>query len=428
MLYPGEQVGAISSEWSISSRESAEVDLNEFNMCKHLWSGRQSGVPNALRTLAMLFLAFHPTVSWQSLLSRHGCCPVMQKRSTIAMRSAPRVAVFGGRGFIGSRVCRTLVQAGSEVVSVSLSSAQPEWATGEPWVQQVQWFSTDSAKKSLGQLDAAVSCVGNLRPSSDWDGFWGLNWDDETLRRQNGDVTEEIAEAAQRAGARRFAYVSVSSDVAFAFGGALQGYIDGKKQGEAAVRRVYGDGAVIVGPSLVYGGGRFAAAGKAYEAITNSGPVKLQLSLLASLQQLSAAATGPWEQPQDMATKVALTPPVDVDTAALAIAAGVLGSTTESFINGSVEIRQVAGEDGRPELLQAAAVKLAQARSAIQVLGSAAPQLISKQSFPMDGAASAEGAPFEGALVGARPLLYPLPIAIALSSLLIYVTTASSIS
>ena len=33
--------------------------------------------------------------------------------------AAPRVAVFGGSGFVGSRVCQTLVGAGCDVVSVS---------------------------------------------------------------------------------------------------------------------------------------------------------------------------------------------------------------------------------------------------------------------------------------------------------------------
>ena len=49
-----------------------------------------------------------------------------------------RVAVFGGSGYLGSRVCQTLVGAGCSVLSVSRTGKPPARAEGSPWSSQVQ--------------------------------------------------------------------------------------------------------------------------------------------------------------------------------------------------------------------------------------------------------------------------------------------------
>ena len=93
----------------------------------------------------------------------------------------PRYAVFGGSGFIGSRVCKTLVEAGCSVASISRTGKCPEWATEEPWSAQVNWLTADMLSPpgqlaaELGAIDGAVSCVGNMRPSPTWRDFFGLH-------------------------------------------------------------------------------------------------------------------------------------------------------------------------------------------------------------------------------------------------------------
>ena len=56
---------------------------------------------------------------------------------------APRIAVFGGSGFIGSRITETLIAAGCEVTAVSRSGRPPAWADSKPWCKRVQWQAMD---------------------------------------------------------------------------------------------------------------------------------------------------------------------------------------------------------------------------------------------------------------------------------------------
>ena len=65
----------------------------------------------------------------------------------------PRIAVFGGSGFIGSRVCQTLTGAGCSVVSVSRTGAPPAWAAAQPWSQQVEWHSADALADGFAESD-----------------------------------------------------------------------------------------------------------------------------------------------------------------------------------------------------------------------------------------------------------------------------------
>ena len=65
----------------------------------------------------------------------------------------PRIAVFGGSGFIGSRVCQTLTGAGCSVVSVSRTGAPPAWAAAQPWSQQVEWLAADALADGFTESD-----------------------------------------------------------------------------------------------------------------------------------------------------------------------------------------------------------------------------------------------------------------------------------
>ena len=172
-----------------------------------------------------------------------------------------RVAVFGGSGFIGSRICQTLATAGCEVVSISRAGQPPAWAADNSWSARVEWLSADMLANSLvvlplGKLDAAISCVGNSRPSPIWQEFFGLHWDPRAMSYENGLVNERIVRASRDAGATRFVYISLWSTSKFAFGGppGLAEYVEAKLAAENAARRVYGgdESVAFICPHLVY--------------------------------------------------------------------------------------------------------------------------------------------------------------------------------
>jgi nucleoside-diphosphate-sugar epimerase len=126
----------------------------------------------------------------------------------VAPSCALRVTVVGGTGFVGSRVCKSLVDKGAEVTSVSKSGRVPAWAAGEAWTRDVRWASVDllsgdeaATDAAIGSPDSVVSCVGVVDP------------DPEVLRRGNGDANVNAFASAKRGGVKRAVYVSVASEV-----------------------------------------------------------------------------------------------------------------------------------------------------------------------------------------------------------------------
>ena len=259
---------------------------------------------------------------------------------------------------------------------------------------QMSWHAADvlaAETLPLSQIDGAISCVGNMRPSPSFEGFFGLHWDYRQMVLENGVATERIADAAKRAGAARFVYVSASSTMKYAYGGALMGYIDGKESGEAAVRKRFSDENIcIIGPSLILGGGRLDAVSQIYTSMTDSGAVRGGIRFWKDFK--GGAATG--YVPQDAVGEVAQSPPSDVDDVARATCAGLLDTISEAqlaafresqrdedlirgtlklreeqgaydvaFIDGRDQIKLVSEQSGTPSMLATAAAALSETQS-----------------------------------------------------------------
>jgi glutamate dehydrogenase/leucine dehydrogenase len=65
---------------------------------------------------------------------------------------APRLVVFGGNGFVGSRVCQEGLAMGAEVTSIN-RSGRPRHASGD-WANRVDWVQA-----SLGGCSLWVLCM-----------------------------------------------------------------------------------------------------------------------------------------------------------------------------------------------------------------------------------------------------------------------------
>lgn len=330
-----------------------------------------------------------------------------------------RVAVFGGTGYLGSRVCRTLQKAGVEVVAVSRSGA-PTKVT--PSIDYIKHDLLYSSSIDLGRVDCAVCCVGHMRPSPVWEGFFGLHYDDEALEIENGLTTEMAVELARLAGAKKFVYVSLWSLSKYGLYGGIEGYVVGKLRGEKAVREKF-DERMIIGPHLICGDTRWKILGKLLR-INTSTPLATGYNRL--VRSLKNAATGFW--PQDAISEVMNTPPSDVDDVARAVAAAALNVTLalnqepafspsgdellpplDDVIDGVYSIQQAASQ-ATDDVLKSAAENMSTTLDddlpyPSQSLTPPFPSLPS--SFVP--APSSSNLSQNDALFGSKPLLYPIP-------------------
>ena len=161
----------------------------------------------------------------------------------------PRIVVFGGSGFVGSKVCQHAVEMGVGVTSIS-RSGRPRFLDASGWADSVQWIRSDGTK-SDGQwrdtLEGACGVVSTL-------GAFGSN---SFMYKMCGEVNMSIMEAAKEAHVSRFAFISVHD---FSFPGGwqaenflLRGYFQGKRDAEARLNSLFPETGVALRPGMIYG-------------------------------------------------------------------------------------------------------------------------------------------------------------------------------
>ena len=84
---------------------------------------------------------------------------------TAALVPPSNVVVFGGTGYVGSKVCERLIEKGFTVTGVSRRGMNPD--PSSPTLEQVQWVSGDATQYDevqhyVTEADAVVHTVGLL--------------------------------------------------------------------------------------------------------------------------------------------------------------------------------------------------------------------------------------------------------------------------
>ncbi|CAK9442111.1 uncharacterized protein LODBEIA_P58610 [Lodderomyces beijingensis] len=77
------------------------------------------------------------------------------------------IAVFGGNGFLGRKICETGINKGYKVTSFSRSGQPPPAVLHQPWVKHVSWskidiFQPQEIASQLSEFDAVVHSIGML--------------------------------------------------------------------------------------------------------------------------------------------------------------------------------------------------------------------------------------------------------------------------
>ncbi|KAG2497539.1 hypothetical protein HYH03_004286 [Edaphochlamys debaryana] len=241
--------------------------------------------------------------------------------STTASAGAPKVVVFGGRGFVGSNICKEAASHGLSVLGVSRGGTPP--ICRDSWVDSVSWvrgnaLEPQSFVEHLEGASAVISCVG------------GFGSQQEQLRT-NGAANVSLIEAARAAGVPRFVFISAAPFNIPGIEMLLGGYIRGKAAAEEALRTHFPTSGVALRPGVIYGD---------RDVSTNvTLPLGLFFKPYSQLVEKVPNAKSLSELPL---VGAALVPPVSVTTVARA---AVRAATDPSVPAGVIDVWALADED-----------------------------------------------------------------------------------
>mmetsp|Transcript_17768 Transcript_17768/g.35073 ORF Transcript_17768/g.35073 Transcript_17768/m.35073 type:complete len:271 (-) Transcript_17768:347-1159(-) len=223
-----------------------------------------------------------------------------------------RMVVFGGSGFVGSRILEMMVSRGSasEFVSLTRSGKPPHRQDQPKWLNKVEWAQGDSLqpgtfKDRLSSDSAVIISVGSPPLPT--------NSEEARLEqvKANGETCVSIIEAAAEQGVKRLVLINATMPE-----WTPSGYREGKELArQAAIKFAEGSndrGAVILKPSAIYGT-RYTEGGMPIPLWTVMAPTSF---LMQGLSQ--TGISGYLERSVPSVFKGVLSPPVSVDAVARA--------------------------------------------------------------------------------------------------------------
>ncbi|GLI69722.1 hypothetical protein VaNZ11_014397 [Volvox africanus] len=235
----------------------------------------------------------------------------------------PKLLVFGGRGFVGSNVCKEAVGMGLTVLGISRGGTPP--LIHEPWVGAVEWARGNALEpqtfvRHLEGADAVVSCIGGFGTT-------------EEMLKVNGAANVSLIEAAKAAGVKRFVFISAHIPNIPGIDSVLGGYIRGKQGTEEALLTHFPTSGVALRPGVIYGDRMVSSTltlplGMAFK------PLEMLIERMG-IDQAKQFAGIPL-------VGAAFVPPVSVETVARV---AVRAATDPSVPGGLIDVWELAGKD-----------------------------------------------------------------------------------
>jgi len=312
----------------------------------------------------------------------------------------------------------------------------------------------DKNKKNSGIDLTVVGCIGDLNPNPVWEGLWGLGFDNERLFRDNGHIyaqflkttllplVQQQVQVHLNLQLQRFVLLSIDYKAQKCLEGPLDGYVDGKRYAETKFvetlatttscttqlgnsnsnadpqsHRQYAlDNVIVIGlSSFVYGGKRFQTFGKVYRSFVESFIAKGYVKSNEALRSLSTAGAEDWVE------KMLFSSPIDVTTVgkitAMAVDASSNGVITRDTVNNGQPRKQgFFNETGKPILYDDLLFIDGTQEIEKLVASSSSNENDNKNKTKNKNKkqSSSVGMPSnEGAGIGKRPYLFPIPVTIA---------------
>ena len=194
-------------------------------------------------------------------------------KSNTVNTNKTKVVVYGGNGFIGTRVAKALLEKDVCAVCLSRTGHKPLHLKDHKWSESVRWCKGDASEpdtKLLERLDGLVSLVG----SSPLPTFSQEAHENQVF--MNGTANARAIRAAGEAGIKRV--VLVGARIPLLFRGDRFGYAKGKRIAMEAAREFselsQDHRAIVIQPGVVYGQ-RYLKSGKMISLTTAFKPLSL---------------------------------------------------------------------------------------------------------------------------------------------------------
>lgn len=169
-------------------------------------------------------------------------------------QSSPRLLIFGGNGYVGTKILELAVLGGAHCTCVSRTGAIPAHLikTKAAWVDQVVWLAGDASQPDpalFATADVVISLVGSAPVPT----FSDSAFQQQLL--QNGGASSAVINMAKRQGVKRF--VLMSAHIPALMQSQRFGYYVGKQQALAAAK-TFSEASTehtitVIRPSAIYG-------------------------------------------------------------------------------------------------------------------------------------------------------------------------------